>query len=509
MSNERSEESKQLSRLQRRHAKLQALLEVAKELGAKRHVANLLDYILAETARIIQADRCSLFVVDKERQELRSQIAHGLVEGDVIRVPMGKGIAGKCAASQEPILIKDAYEDPRHHPDVDQRTGYRTRSILTVPMIDVDGACVGVIQALNKIGDDQSFDEDDQDLLLAFAGHAAVALENAVLHEDIINLFEGFIKASVYAVEARDPTTSGHSERVALLTVGVAEALNRAPPPVYRNVHFSDAQIRELRYAALLHDFGKVGVRENVLVKSKKLHHHQLKELRIRFDYAQKERENIALREQIALLRSGVGQREIEERFGQIDEGLRLDCEQIEEYWDLVLQTNQPTVVEQSGFEFLREISKVSITDPRGRKRPLLTQEEVVDLSIPRGTLNEHERKEIQSHVTYTMKFLQQIPWTSDLAHVPEIAGKHHEKLDGMGYPHRLPAAEIPIQSRMMAVCDIYDALTASDRPYKKAVPHSRALDILKYEALDNKIDADLLELFVSARVYDVVYRYE
>jgi HD-GYP domain-containing protein (c-di-GMP phosphodiesterase class II) len=494
-----AEASSELSRFRERNEKLQGILEAAKQLGSERNIDRLLERILGFAKDIIGCDRCSLFIVDHEREELWSKIAQGSV--NEIRFPMGKGIAGQCAATRTPILIQDVYADPRFNPDVDKSTGYRTRNILTVPMLDADSLCTGVIQALNKAGE-RDFTEEDQDLLLALGGQAAVAVENALLHLDIERLFEGFIKASVYAIEARDPTTSGHSERVAILTVGVADAVNREPPPSHRHVHFSDEELRELRYAALLHDFGKVGVREHVLVKANKLYPHELELLEHRFGLAKKDAEARFLRDRVRLLEPAGLHGEACEQCEALEKEETRVLTELEELWQFVLTCNRPTVLEEGSFERLHEVAGRTFPGPRGDQVPLLGANEVVNLSISRGSLNADERAEIESHVTHTYRFLKQIPWTRDLRRVPEIAYKHHEKLDGKGYPASADPPAIPVQTRIMTIADIYDALTTSDRPYKKAMPHERALDILHMDAKKGSLDAELLEVFVASEVH-------
>jgi HD-GYP domain-containing protein (c-di-GMP phosphodiesterase class II) len=474
------------------------LLEVAKSLGAEKDVDKLLFGILREATAVVEADRCSLFIVDRDRGELWSKIAQGTNE--MIRIPIGKGIAGQCAETCAVINITDPYQDTRFNPDVDKATGYRTTSILAAPMLDVEGHCIGVLQALNKKGE-PAFTAEDEELLLALGGSAAVALENAFLHHDIEKLFDGFIKASVYAIEARDPTTSGHSERVAILTVAVAEAVNKAPPPEHKGVHFSDADIREVRYAALLHDFGKVGVREHVLVKANKLYPHELDLMRERFEHARSRAHIHHLTRKVDALQahgySGPACLECD----KIDEDLKKAIADLDEMWAFIEQCNKPTVLEQGGFERLKELQARRFVAASG-ERELLTEHERINLSIPRGSLNQQERLEIESHVTHTYHFLRQIPWTRDLKRVPEIAYKHHEKLTGNGYPRAVKAEEIPPQTRIMSIADIYDALTASDRPYKKALPHEKAVDILMMEAKKGFLDLSLLNVFIESNAH-------
>ena len=468
--------------LERRLAKLQSILEVAKALAAERRLDRLLERVIDEAARVVEADRCTIFLVDGGRGELWSKVAHGERE---IRIPLGAGIAGAVAARGASIRIEDAYADPRFDPRVDAATGYRTGSVLCVPMHDTQGRVLGVLQALNRR--DGPFTAEDEELLGALAGPAASAVENAVLNEEIERLFEGFVQASVLAIEQRDPTTAGHSARVADLTVGLARAAERARPGPWPDLRFDAAALQELRYAALLHDFGKVGVREHVLVKAEKLHPHELELLRARFDLARAGLENDALRAQVE------GRPRVEA------EGRRADLERL---WEAVLAANRPTVQPGPVPEALTRAARLPFPDGSGAERPLLTELEFSLLSISKGSLSEAERREIESHVTHTYRFLARIPWTRTLRRVPEIAWAHHEKLDGGGYPRGLPGQAIPVEARMMTIADIYDALTASDRPYKRAVSSERALDILGEESRRGQVDAALLRVFVEAGVW-------
>ncbi|MFH1809945.1 MAG: HD domain-containing phosphohydrolase [Pseudomonadota bacterium] len=478
------------------------ILDVAKAMGSARSLDELLDMIADASRRVASAERCSLFIHDREAGELWTKVAHG-VEAELIRLPVGKGIAGHVARTRAPVVIPDAYADSRFNPEVDKQTGYRTRNILCVPMLDNEGAVTGVIQVLNK-KDEQNFSDEDQELLLALGGQAAVSVENAILHQDIEKLFESFIKASVYAIEARDPTTSGHSERVAGLTVGIARNVERESTGPYVGIVFGEDALRELRYAALLHDFGKVGVREHVLIKANKLYPHEFDIVSQRFDFVRRSLELEALQRKFDLVKEH-GLSAVADDVLQIDAECELALKRIDEFFDVVVSSNRPTVLSEGSFERLQELAAYSFRDFKGTSRPLLGPEEVMTLSIPRGSLNDDERREIESHVTYTFRFLSRIPWTRDLKNVPNIAYAHHEKLNGRGYPRSLPPDQIPVQARIMTIADIYDALTASDRPYKRAVPRDKALDILHDEAKHGAIDHDLLRIFIEAEVYKLV----
>nr|WP_082343430.1 HD family phosphohydrolase [Vulgatibacter incomptus] len=464
---------------------------------AQRDLDALLRMIVREAGRVVDADRCSLFLVDREEKVLYSKVAQGMGPSPRIRVPLGVGIAGATARTRRPINLPDAYADSRFNRAVDLSTGYRTTSLLCVPMFNTDGDVAGVIQALNKAGG-VPFSDEDEELLLALGGQAASAVENALLHEEIHQLFEGFVKASVVAIESRDSTTAGHSERVARLTLALADAVERDGRGPFAGIVFSPDQRMELRYAALLHDFGKVGVREHVLMKANKFHPHELTLVEHRFDYARKSFEAESLRRQRDRLAAG-------ERLDPVlmDEEAILSAKlrELEAARELVRRCNRPTVLPAGISAPLAQLAALSFLGPDGLPQTLLSAQEVELLSIPKGSLSPAERLEIESHVSHTYRFLKQIPWTRSLRRIPEIACGHHEKLDGTGYPLGKAGQEIGLEARMMAIADIYDALTVSDRPYKRSVSHDDALEILSADVRSGKLDAEVFRVFVEADV--------
>ncbi|MGZ8710756.1 MAG: HD-GYP domain-containing protein, partial [Thermoanaerobaculia bacterium] len=321
-------------------------------------------------------------------------------------------------------------------------------------------------------------------------------------YESIERLFEGFVTAAVTAIEQRDPTTSGHSFRVADLTVELAKVVDRIDRGHFSDVRFTSDQIREIRYASLLHDFGKVGVREQVLIKEKKLYPMQLENIRGRFEFLMKCVENETSRRKIDYLLER-GRDGFDEFAAHADAEAAETILKLQKDFAFIAQSNEPTVLPEGDFQFLQALATRHYTDVRGDKRLLVDPEEARILSIRKGNLDAAERLEIESHVTHTFNFLQKIPWTKDLVQVPDIAYAHHEKLNGRGYPRRLSAEDIPLQSRMMTVSDIYDALTASDRPDKRAVPTERALDLLRMEMNDGLLDPSLVDTFIEAKVYE------
>jgi HD-GYP domain-containing protein (c-di-GMP phosphodiesterase class II) len=428
-------------------------------------------------------------------------------------------ISSYVALTGESLQIDDAYQLPPGVPygfskDLDTRNHYRTKSMLTVPMKNHKGEIVGVLQLLNHKKDWNArvtpenaeevlrpYPERARHLVQSLASQAAVALENNRLIESIQNLFEGFVQASVMAIEARDPTTSGHSFRVKKLTVALAEAVDRADDGPYAAVKFSTEQLREINYASVLHDFGKVGVREHVLVKANKLYPQQLEVVQQRFDYVRKavQEENSRKRLDYILEK---GREEYLATQPHFDAEYADRIKEVDDFLKFALECNRPTVLPEGNFQRLIGMAERRYLAWDGTEKPLITEDETRLLSIPKGSLDENERREIESHVVHTFNFLAQIPWTKELRQIPMIARAHHEKLDGTGYPFKLSAPEIPVQSRMMSISDIYDALSASDRPYKRALPPEKSLDIIASEVKRNLLDEDLFKIFLSREIW-------
>jgi HD-GYP domain-containing protein (c-di-GMP phosphodiesterase class II) len=434
-------------------------------------------------------------------------------------------MAGYVALHGEVIELEDAYQIPasrpfRFNPKFDQDSNYRTRSMLTLPMKNAKGEILGVLQLINckrnwsvKLREPADverevvpFGKSDVRQALSLASQAAVAYENNKLYEDIETLFEGFVKAAVTAIEQRDPTTSGHSFRVSTLTTGLAEVVDKASSGPYAGASFTREQMKEIRYAALLHDFGKVGVREEVLVKAKKLYPAQLHIVQQRFDYIKKELESQTTQRKLQSLLEKSREVALAE-VGLIEEEYKRQLAEIDDYLQFVLQVNEPTVLPEGKFDRLIEIARRNYLDPRGVERPYLTSDEVRFLSIPKGSLDPDERTQIESHVVHTFNFLSQIPWTKEIKNIPAIARAHHEKLNGTGYPYKMKSEQIPLQAKMMTISDIFDALSATDRPYKRAVPVDRALQILDYSVRDTEIDPELYKLFVDAKIYQLTIK--
>ena len=503
------------------------LNEIGVALSSQREISALLTLILSKTREITAADAGSLYLVEQDSQG--QHLRFMLTQNDSLDFPYQEfvlplaenSMAGYTALRGEVLNFADAYKIPSGRPfrfndSYDRDSGYHTRSLLTLPMRNAKGEVLGVLQLINCKRNRaarllsakdvpkhvQPFPERSVRLALSIASQAAVAYENRKLYNEIETLFEGFVSAAVTAIEQRDPTTSGHSLRVSAYTQSLAAAVNATPSGPYARTHFDAEQLKEIRYAALLHDFGKVGVREEVLVKAKKLYPLQLDVLRQRFDYIRKETEAGIVRRKLQVYLEhdrGDALTEIARLSEDFDQRLK----RIEDYLQFIIDANEPTLLEQHQFEKLREIAQQSFIDPRGIERPYLNPGEIKLLSIPKGSLDPSERLEIESHVIHTFNFLSQIPWTKGLQNVPEIARAHHEKLNGNGYPYKLHGDQIPLPTKMMTICDIFDALTASDRPYKRAVPTERALSILEDCVRANELDPDLFRVFHEEKIYE------
>ncbi len=513
--------------LRRYRYELGELIHIARAMTTVRDVDKLLGVILEKSRFVTGADAGSIYIVEPHPTEpgkpvLRFKLTQNesvTFDSREFTMPLSdRSIAGTAALQKRPLNIPDVYDLPEgstfhFDPSFDGRIGYLTRSMLTIPLISQRDEVIGVIQLINKKRDAAQklatkgdvdaqvvpFDERSEELLSMLAAQAGVSLETAILYEDIRKLFEGFVKASVEAIESRDPTTSGHSRRVADLTVGLAKVVDGLTTGPYSDASFTTEDLRELEYASLLHDFGKIGVREKVLVKAKKLYDERLDLVRARFDYVARTVEAEVLGRKVRALESGAAREQLE----ALDRELVQRRADLDGAWEAVCTANEPTVLSSGDFARIEAISKETYVDLRGDVRALLDDEEVTCLKVSRGSLTPQEFDEIRSHVSHTFRFLSRIPWGKSLQRVPIIAGAHHERLNGTGYPNRLRSEEIPVQSKMMSVADIYDALTASDRPYKKAVPVERALDILDYSVKDGHLDTDLVRIFKEARVWE------
>jgi HD-GYP domain-containing protein (c-di-GMP phosphodiesterase class II) len=527
---------------------IEQLLAIGSALSSSNNLDELLHLILSKSREITCSDAGSVYLID--RTEATPKLIFKVAQNDSIpnnpfqefAMPLTrKSLAGYVASTGESLNLPDAYNLPPEVPyqldrSFDTSMPYRTCSVLVLPMQDQDGEIIGVLQLINrKVKSDivlttenaivvtQPYSEWEERIVRSLASQAAISIERNQLQKSIENLFEGFVRASVQIIEARDPSTSGHSERVAELTVRLSEEASSITSGPLRLIQYSDRQIQEIRYAALLHDFGKVGIPEAILGKRKKLYPDQLEIIRHRFALARRTLEMECAQSKFKYLLEHPSHQPHSDaspsacshcqRLEQFDNQLTQTIEALEYYLEFIQELNEPDVVIRRDFQAFSEetsaqlaaLTKYTYRDVDGETKPLITEAEMAQLLVPRGNLTTQERLGIEEHVTHTYHFLRRIPWTKHLKDVATIAYGHHEKLDGSGYPQGLKQDEIPLQSQMLTVADIYDALTASDRPYKRRLPLDTALKILRQEAAKNKINGDLVELFEQRQVFTVL----
>jgi HD-GYP domain-containing protein (c-di-GMP phosphodiesterase class II) len=526
--------------LERSRHENEMMIKIGRALSQERDIKKLLAIILRHACDVTNADAGSIYIVEGHDEDvLKRRLRFEVSQNDSRDLPTvsrvmpvsATSIVGQCVLSSDRINIPNLYalEPPGmgnnpwgfvHDRSFDDHNRYQTHSVLAVPMISARNEVIGVIQLINKRAkgwiqldlpnDFESgvvaFDEISETYIFALASQAGIALENVLLYGEVKTLFDGFVKAAVTAIEARDPTTSGHSERVARLTVNLAIAVNETDLGTFREVRFSDDDLTQIEYAGLLHDFGKVGVREHVLVKAKKLYEHERELILQRFQLIKRGYKIEGLETKVRYLMEA-SRDEIAARLAGIDHDVAHKVAELDDIIRFVLAANEPSVLDEGSFERIAEIAAMSWRDEAGAALPLLSGSEASCLQIRRGSLTELERVQINSHVEHSYNFLRQIPWSRTLRDVPEIVRSHHEKLDGSGYPIGLRGDHIPVPARMMAISDIYDALTASDRPYKKAMSTERALDILAADVKRGQLDTALFDVFVAAQVWVLPWR--
>lgn len=494
--------------LRRFRAMVQVSIGLGKESTREALFAKIMDFIFdifpaAERAFVILRDKDDGRRSGGEAGFHPAAASTRDVRAEDTVLALSEAIVNEVVSQRHSILSSDAADDQRFgsHESI---LHLGIRSVMCVPLM-VEAEVIGLIQ-IDTYDQTSSFDQEDLQILTGIGAQVAIALKNFGLYEDIEQLFEGFVTASVHAIEERDPATAGHSFRVAEYSQRLAQAVDVSMEKSLSDVRFSRDQLQELRYAALLHDFGKVGVREHILIKARKLYHSQMDVLEERFRYARASLERQAYRE-LVYQHSELSHAEFKIHRGAMEARLKMEIARLQQFMTIVKQANEPSVVEGQVTEELQSVADFIFPGEEGEPVSLLKTPEFDALTLARGSLTPDERLDIQSHVSHTFTFLSHIPWTGSLAAVADIAHAHHEKLDGSGYPQGLKGDEIPIQARVMTVADIFDALTAGDRPYKRSLSIEKALDILNQEADLGKIDSTLVDVFIDSRAYQLLER--
>lgn len=519
-----------------------ALINIGKALSIEKNPDRLLKLILHLSKTITGADAGSIYLVEENNGNklLRFKHSHTFSKDlpyEEFTIPMDKNsIAGYVAVTQQVLNIPDVYElgpdDPvAFNSSFDKAHNYRSKSMLVVPMINHINKTIGVIQLINSKEDiDNAYNgneaysiklECEQDfetkvvpfqkryesLMEAVASQAAIAIENNRMIRQIQEQFEEFVRASVTAIESRDVATSGHSFRVADMCMKMAQAINEENTGPYATITFTDTELKELEYAALLHDFGKVYIDTAIFLKSHKLYPKDLENILLKLEYLYRYQQ---LKYAMAIYNEMKKDAEFDKRLTHVNaiEDERDDVlHKILQARQKVIELNNPMVrevnVEHEVKNLFTMLKSLDCCDVENNAMEIFNDYYIKNLTIKRGSLNDDERREIESHVVHTYNFVSKIPWPPEFARIPEIAAKHHEKLDGTGYPYGLKGDQIPLQARIMALADIFDALIATDRPYKQPITLEQALKILQEEAERNKLDSDLVALFIDKKIYE------
>lgn len=494
------------------------LVRIGLGLSAEKQLDRLLEMIVREARRFTNADGGALYIRNDEREVLDFAI----VQNDSMGVHMGgtglpvswssvllylpdgsenhKNVSAHCALTGKAINIPDVYAaegfDFQGTKDFDASTGYRSQSMLVIPMRDHEDEIIGVLQLINarerETGVVAPFPEEEVEMATALASEAAVAVTNMRLVRGLENLLNSFIQTIADAIDEKSPYTAGHILRVAAMTECLVEKINSATEGPFAEVSFSPAEMAEIRMAAWLHDIGKITTPEFVVDKATKLEtvFDRIELVRSRVEILKRDREIRRLKN---LLATGGGIPSADLPSDEVDHS---DLDEYLRFLEAVNYGGENLSEESLGR--IRKIAGVGLTIG-GKPMPLLDTDEVKNLSIRQGTLTEDERKRVGNHVNMSIRMLEGLPFPKKLRRVPLYAGLHHEKLDGSGYPKGLAANDIPLPGRIMAVADIFEALTASDRPYKRGKRLSEAMQILEQMVHDRKLDGDLCDLLVES----------
>jgi HD-GYP domain-containing protein (c-di-GMP phosphodiesterase class II) len=514
--------------------RLEQLNDIGASLSAERDINRLLEGILLAAKAITRADGGTLYLLTEEDgtkrlkfEIMRTQslnIAMGGTTGTPIPFypihlygkdgePNKQMVAAFAALTGQTVNIADAYTvegfDFNGTRNFDKKTGYRSKSFLTVPMKNHENEIIGVLQLINSqdpaSGEVVAFSDADQRLAESLASQAAIALTNRQLINQLEALFESFIAMINTAIDEKSPYTGGHCQRVPELTMMLAEAVNETKQGPFAGFEMSDKDRYELKIAGLLHDCGKVTTPVHVVDKATKLEliFDRIHLVDTRFEVLKRDAEIELLKGKAALSQQGLDELTLRKRVNELELAYKASLRQFDEDREFLRKCNiggefMPTEAQAH----VKKIAGYTWLDPSGNTAHFLSDDEIENLNIPRGTLTANEREIINYHIVATIKMLEALPWPRHLRHVPEYAGGHHERMDGKGYPRGLRREQMSVQARVMGIADIFEALTAKDRPYKKGKTLTESLQILGKFKEGGHIDPDLFDIFIRQKVY-------
>lgn len=495
------------------------MTDIGTGLSSARDFNMLLELAISHACNITLADAGTLYI--KKDNALHFKIVRnkslGIYMGGTSEKPLNfpsvelkrSNVSAYAALEGRTVNIPDVYQsdlfDFTGPKKFDASTGYRSKSMLTVPMKNHENEVVGVFQLLNstdpRTGEVVPFSQSHEKFAQAVASQAAVAITNVTLIHDMQNLFESFVEVMATAIDEKSPATSGHIKRMGNLTMTMTGVINDQKEGKFKDIVFSPEQLNELRIAALMHDIGKVVSPAHIMEKGKKLEtiFDRAHLINTRFQYLIEKTRTMGLQRKIDLIEQGTHKEDLK----KLEEETSRKIAVLSEMKDFILKCNEPKeFLEDDKIERLKTIGKLTYKDDNGVEHNYLSEDELLNLTIRKGSITEKEREIMQHHAAVTLKMLKKIPFTHHLKNIPNFAAAHHERPDGKGYPLALKEEEIPFAGLVMAVTDIAEALTAPDRPYKEAMPLSAVYKILREMGKGNELDADLVELFISKNVY-------
>ena len=507
--------------------RVKRLQEIGLALSTEDDINVIFELIMDEAKNITNADGRTLYMISDDGKTMKFEImatesmnfSQGGTTGVEITIPPMQlfnedgtpnhsSIVAYSANTGKIVNIKDAYKEKGFDftgaKNFDKNTGYRTQSVLSVPLKNHENDIVGVMQLINakdpKSDKTISFSDDMQNQVESLASQGAVALTNKRLVAELKNLFESFIQLIATAIDKKSPYTGGHCERVPEITMLLADAVEKTKVGKYADFSMNEDERYELYIAGWLHDCGKVATPPHVVDKGMKLETitDRIEVMDTRFEVLKRDAEISMLKKQIALMKKGSANGAIK----TLETDLETQTNQLSSDQSFIQKTNR-------GGEFMEKEDQQRVADIgnykwklEGKKINFFDEKDVRNLQIPKGTLLPEEREIINDHIVITIDMLEKLPYPKKLRNVPEFAGGHHEKLDGTGYPKGLKDEEMSVQAKMMAIADIYEALTAADRPYKDGKKLSQAMRIMGFMKKDYEIDQDLFEIFVKEGVY-------
>lgn len=502
------------------------LNEIGIALSKQKDINTLLEMILDSARQLTGAEAGTLYIMNSETKSLRFAITQNdkleflnsvrdpeslkkippVILYDKEGNPNLQQVISWCVLADRVVNIKDAYNnkdfDFSKTKEFDKKTGYESRSFLCVPMHDHEGEILAAIQLINKIESDTSigfFDDLDQELVESLASQAGLVLNNQNLIAGLKNLFDSFVQVIANAIDAKSSHTGAHCRRMPIITSFINEAINQDETGAYKSIDLSQDEMYEIETAAWLHDCGKIVTPPHIMEKSTKLEglFDKLGWLIARLEVYRRDLKLEFLNKKLFSLENG------DQLEPEIEKNYKLkDAEILSAIEDLIEANKGSENTSDKFITRVKKISKYSYTDYKGLYQPLIEPDEVINLSIKRGTLNAEERKIMESHVYYSKEMLSGLPFPKNMQRVPEFAGGHHEKINGEGYPNGLKGDELPLGTRILSLADVFEALTAPDRPYKQAMPLSQVFKIMGKMAQNEHLDKNLFNLFISSNIY-------